>query len=66
MVAPGFIATDLTEGLSQGVKDEAVSRTALRRFGEADEVAGAVEFLVSDAASYISGQVLAVDGGLAL
>jgi len=43
-----------------------VSRTALRRFGEADEVAGAVEFLVSDAASYISGQVLAVDGGLAL
>ena len=66
VVAPGFIATDLTEDLSQGVKDEAVSRTALRRFGEADEVAAAVDFLASDAASYISGQVLAVDGGLAL
>jgi len=66
VVAPGFIATDLTEDLSQGIKDEAVSRTALRRFGEADEVAAAVEFLTSDAASYISGQVLAVDGGLAL
>ena len=66
VVAPGFIATDLTEDLSEAVKDEAVSRTALRRFGEADEVAGAVEFLVSDSASYISGQVLAVDGGLAL
>jgi 3-oxoacyl-[acyl-carrier protein] reductase len=66
VVAPGFIATELTEDLSEAVKQEAVSRISAGRFGVADEVAAAVEFLVSDAASYVSGHVLAVDGGLAL
>lgn len=66
VVAPGFIDTELTEGLSDAVKEEAVGRISLNRFGMADEVAAAVEFLVSDAASYVSGHVLAVDGGLAL
>jgi 3-oxoacyl-[acyl-carrier protein] reductase len=66
VVAPGFIATELTEDLSEAVKEEAVGRISARRFGMADEVAAAVEFLVSDAASYVSGHVLAVDGGLAL
>jgi 3-oxoacyl-[acyl-carrier protein] reductase len=66
VVAPGFIATELTENLSDAVKEQAVDRISLGRFGSADEVAAAVDFLVSDAASYVSGHVLAVDGGLAL
>jgi 3-oxoacyl-[acyl-carrier protein] reductase len=66
VVAPGFIATDLTAGLGAEVKEQAEASTALRRFGTAEEVAAAVEFLASDAASYITGQVLAVDGGVAL
>lgn len=66
VVAPGFIATDLTDGLSAKVKDEAESSIALGRFGSADEVAAAVQFLASESAAYISGHVLAVDGGLAL
>ncbi|MGH8871817.1 MAG: 3-oxoacyl-[acyl-carrier-protein] reductase [Acidimicrobiia bacterium] len=66
VVAPGFIGTDLTQGLSQKVKDQAEASIALGRFGDPEEVAVAVDFLVSEAASYISGQVLAVDGGLAL
>ncbi|WIW69598.1 3-oxoacyl-[acyl-carrier-protein] reductase [Anaerosinus gibii] len=65
-VAPGFIATDMTAILSEEVKRELSNRVPLQRFGEADDVAKAVMFLVSDNASYITGQTLNVDGGMVM
>ena len=66
VVAPGFIETDMTDGLPPQVKEAAKSHTPMARFGQAQEVAAAVAFLASDAAGYITGQVLAVDGGMTM
>ena len=63
-VAPGYIPTDLTNALPQEIKDGIVKLTALGRMGTAEEVANVVAFLASDEASYITGQVVSVDGGL--
>ncbi len=63
-VAPGFIRTEMTEGLSDSLKEASLERIPLKRFGEAKDVAALTCFLVSDAASYITGGVFVVDGGL--
>lgn len=63
-VAPGYIDTEMTHGLSQELKDKMISHTPLRRMGTAADVAGAIKFLVSDDAGFITGHVLDVNGGL--
>ena len=65
-VAPGFVLTELTQDLPEALKAEITARTPLGRFGTTDEIADAVAFLASDEARYITGQVLAVDGGLVM
>jgi 3-oxoacyl-[acyl-carrier protein] reductase len=65
-VAPGFVLTELTQDLPDALKDEIIKRTPLARFGTPEEIASAVAFLASDDAAYITGQVLAVDGGLVM
>ncbi|MEA2676307.1 MAG: 3-oxoacyl-[acyl-carrier protein] reductase [Chloroflexota bacterium] len=65
-VAPGFVLTELTQGLNDDLKQQINERTPLGRFGTTEEIAFAVAFLASDEAAYITGQVLAVDGGLVM
>ena len=65
-VAPGFIETPMTEVLGEEYKEQIKSQIPLRRFGQPEEIAGAVSFLVSDDASFITAQVIVIDGGMAM
>ncbi len=63
-VAPGFIATEMTDKIPEKIREEMVAGIPLSRMGTPEDVAGAVAFLVSPEASYITGQILVVDGGM--
>ena len=65
-IAPGFMMTDMTQVLPDMVKDAALAVIPMKRFGKPEEIARAVAFLASDDAGYITGQVLCVDGGMAM
>jgi 3-oxoacyl-[acyl-carrier protein] reductase len=63
-VAPGFIATAMTDALSEKVRDELITQIPLERLGSADDIANAVVFLASEQSGYITGHVLSVNGGM--
>ncbi len=63
-IAPGFIQTQMTDVLKDEVKEEILKQIPLKRFGKAEDVANVVKFLVSEESSYITGQVINIDGGM--
>lgn len=65
-VAPGFIRTDMTEVLSDAVKEQLLAQIPMKKLGEAKDIANAVSFLAQDEASYITGQVISVNGGMSM
>lgn len=66
VVCPGFIKTDMTDKLSDDIKNNILERILLKRFGDAKDIANLVSFLASDNASYITNQVISCDGGIIL
>ena len=66
VVAPGYVSTRLTNELPEELRNAMLDNTPLGRFGEPEDIAGAVRFLCSDAASFVTGEVLLVDGGLGM
>lgn len=65
-IAPGYVETEMTDGLSDELKAKMVENIALKRAGKPEDIANAVAFLVSEEASYITGQVISVDGGMTI
>lgn len=66
VVAPGYVETELTGSLSEGIKDQIRAQVPMSRFGEPEEIAGVVAFLAGEGAGYVTGQTLAVDGGMTM
>lgn len=65
-VAPGFIETDMTAVLNEQIREKLLGLIPAKRFGTAEDIAGVVGFLASDAASYVTGQTIGVNGGMAM
>lgn len=65
-IAPGFIHTEMTDVLADSVKEGALSQIPMKKFGEPDDIADMAVFLASDMAKYVTGQVICVDGGMAM
>lgn len=66
VVAPGFIETDMTAVLNEEIRKSAIAQIPLARFGQTNDIAAAVAYLASPAAAYVTGQVLAIDGGMSM
>jgi 3-oxoacyl-[acyl-carrier protein] reductase len=66
VIAPGFIATEMTDAIPEGIKDELIKKIPLKEIGKTEDIAALTAFLASDDARYITGQVIACDGGMTM